>query len=185
MHQGAWCDSLLGLLFRGAQKAAAWDSPGWLPCGWVVEHRQRNQGAKRDPRTDSYLGFPLCSSVTAKLPSDWPDLLTFRLRQCPKLFAPAPVLLLSCSRLSSLSSFSQPESLQTHAPASRGKPQTIKARGEANTRKLRLTDTLVGREVCVERWAWKGTAFTLLQARALRLGSWQELQSPLQPSFLD
>lgn len=70
VHQGAWCDSLLGLLFRGAQKAAAWDSPGWLPCGWVVEHRQRNQGAKRDPRTDSYLGFPLCSSVTAKLPSD-------------------------------------------------------------------------------------------------------------------
>lgn len=101
VHRGAWCDSLTGLLFRGGRASGRrlGQSRAWrLPSGWVVEYRQRDQDAEKSPGTDSYLGFLLCSSVITKLPSDWPDLLTFcLLRQCQKLFA-RPVC--SCPALS-------------------------------------------------------------------------------------
>lgn len=123
VHRGAWCDSLTGLLFRGGRASGSrlGQSRAWrLPSGWVVEYRQRDRDAEKSPGTDSYLGFLLCSSVITKLPSDWPDLLTFcLLRQCQKLFArpvcSCPTLSL-LSHLFSLSSLSQPEPLQTHAP---------------------------------------------------------------------
>lgn len=99
--------------------------PGLEAAEWVVvEYWRRNQDAERSPRTDSYLGFLLCSSVTAKLPSDWPDLLTFCLCQCPKLFSSPDCPVCSCPVLSLFSltcppsalSLSQPETLHIHAP---------------------------------------------------------------------
>lgn len=101
---------------RRASGSRLGQSRAWrLPSRWVVEYRRRNQDAERSPRTDSYLGFLLCFSVTAKLPSDWPDLLTFCLHQCPKLFSSLDPPVCSC-RLSLFSLTCPPSALSLSQP---------------------------------------------------------------------
>lgn len=65
VHQCAWCGNLTGLLFRGAQAAAAWDSPGpggcrvggWLSTGEGIRMLRGAQGLT--PTWASFFAFQL------------------------------------------------------------------------------------------------------------------------------
>lgn len=120
----AWCGSLTGLFFRGAQAAAAWDSPGPGGCrsGWVVEYRRRDRvlsGAQGlTPTWASFFAlqllpnFPLTGQTSSPFAS-----ASARNSSLARPVCSCPAL----GRLSHLPSLSalalfQPEPLQTNAP---------------------------------------------------------------------
>lgn len=92
----------------------------------------KGRGVARGASAGSYLGFSLRSSVIPKLPSSWPALLTFRLRQSPETLhstRPLPVLSLLGAVGPSLGRFKHTHSLSAAS-------HTIRAREETDTGKL-------------------------------------------------
>lgn len=126
VHRGAWCGSLTGLFFRGAQAAAAWDSPGpescrvggWLSTGKGIRMLRGAQGLS--PTWASFFAlqllpnFPLTGQTSSPFASV--SARNSSLDRCASALLSHSLSFLShLSSLSSLS-LSQPEPLQTHAP---------------------------------------------------------------------